>query len=201
MNRKSVKEYLSVEEEFFDIDKENKIAYLKLHFSSPNEIFDENSVTKMPIMSDDFTDWIKSSFELTPSRYKISLEVVFDDMCGYTGEQLQDIFVKNTLLDAKKYQHLISKQNKIAISLVGIGIISFVAMMLVTALWKDGGVAKEIFAYIADIATTVTFWEAMTILIVQNKERRSVEKSLTRRFASIEFKKIQKTDDANSDVC
>ena len=62
-------------------------------------------------------------------------------------------------------------------------------MMIMNHLWVDGGVPKEVIGYIADIATTVTFWEAMTILIVENAERRSYLANLARRFESIAFRK------------
>jgi phosphotransacetylase len=65
----------------------------------------------------------------------------------------------------------------------------FAAMMIMNHLWVDGGVPKEVIGYIADIATTVTFWEAMTILIVENAERRSYLANLARRFESIAFRK------------
>ena len=44
-------------------------------------------------------------------------------------------------------------------------------MMMITNLWEDGGVWKNIICYIMDITTIVTFFEAMNILIVENKEK------------------------------
>ena len=41
--------------------------------------------------------------------------------------------------------------------------------------------------YISDIATTVSFWEAMTILVVEQKEKRAYLKNLKSRFSSIRF--------------
>lgn len=59
------------EENFFDLDKENKIALMKLEFDNPNDIFDLNSITKTPLLNDDFIDWLKCSFEYAPDKYKI----------------------------------------------------------------------------------------------------------------------------------
>jgi len=187
--KKELKEFIDIEDEFFKLDKENKIAYMKLEFKKTTDIFDINSISKMPILSDDFIDWISSSFDMAPHNYKIDLEISFDDLEGYDNDALKNIFKKNMMLEFKKTRGQSHTKNLIAFSLIGIGIVFFTAMLLVSNLWKDGGVSKDIFAYIADIATTVTFWEAMTILVVENKERRSYMKNLYSRFANIEFKK------------
>lgn len=186
---KNVKEFINIEEEFFELDKENKITHINLEFNKPSDIFDINSITKVPILSDDFIELIQSSFELAPRKYKIHLTISFDDLEGYDNDSLQDIFNRNMMLEFKRNEVKANTKNKIAISLICIGLLFFIAMLLISNLWHDGGVLKEIFTYIADIATTVTFWEAMTILVVENKERRTYMKNLYTRFDSIEFKK------------
>ena len=47
--------------------------------------------------------------------------------------------------------------------------------------------AKEIISYIFDISVTVTFWEALTILIVENKEKRKTDIEILKRFKTIKF--------------
>ena len=187
--KKELKEFIGIEDDFFDLDKVNKIADMKLEFKKPTDIFDINSISKMPILSDDFISWIASSFDMAPQGYKINLEVSFDDLEGYDNDTLKNIFRKNMMLEFKKTREKAHTKNLIAFSLIGIGVIFFIAMFLIVNLWENGGVAKDIFTYIADIATTVTFWEAMTILVVENKERRSYMKNLYSRFSNIEFKK------------
>ena len=80
------------------------------------------------------------------------------------------------VLESKKAVKKISLKNKIAISLIIIGVTLLVGMILLLSLWKDGGTVKEVVSYVLDIATTVTIWEAMNILIVENKERRTYYK-------------------------
>ena len=187
--KKELKEFIGIEDEFFDLDKENKIAYMKLEFKKTTDIFDVNSISKIPILTDDFIDWISSSFDMAPHNYKIDLEISFDDLEGYDNDTLKNIFKKNMMLEFKKTRRIAHTKNLIAFSLIGIGVTFFIAMLLIVNLWENGGVTKDIFTYIADIATTVTFWEAMTILVVENKERRSYMKNLYSRFSNIEFKK------------
>lgn len=188
MNKK-INDFINLEGEFFDLDKDNKVANMKLEFNSPNEVFDKNSITKTPVFNDDFTEWMQAAFEYTPRGYKIDLDVAFNDMGGYTSEDLKDFFLKNTALEFKRSQRKINLKNKIAFGLIGLGLILLVSLLLVTALWKDGGTPKEIFTYVFDIATTVTFWEALNILVVENTERRNYRRSLLKKFKSIEFHK------------
>jgi len=179
----------NLENEFFELDHINKIAYMKLEFNKPSDIFDVSSITKTPIFSDDFVEWIYSAFEYTPNKYKLNLDVSFNEMENYTSEQLKNIFDKNIALEFKKHERKAFSKNKIAYSLIGLGVLSLLAMLLITYLWIGENVLKSIFTYVFDIATTVTIWEAMTILIVENKERRSQIVSLVKGVDAIKFEK------------
>lgn len=181
-------QYRNIEDEFFDLDHANKKALMKLEFNRPSDIFDKNAVTKLPVLSDDFLDWVRASFEYAPRNYKIDLDIAFTEMEGYSEEQLRDIFFKNMLLEGKKSLQTTHVKNVIALGLAITGLVLLVSMILLMSLWKDGGIAKEIVSYIFDIATTVTFWEAMTIWIVENKEKRELTGNLIRKYDSITFR-------------
>ena len=183
----NIKEIINIEKSFFDIDDGAKIARIVLCFDKPYDIFDTNYISKTPVLSDDFIDWIGSAFKLVSDKYKIDLTVYFNDMCGYTEEEFADIFNKNIELEFKSSFKENRKRNKIAYSLIGIGIVLFLAMMLINRLWTTDSVWKDVFVYISDIATTVSFWEAMTILVVEQKEKRAYLKNLKSRFSSIRF--------------
>ena len=189
MNKDRIKEMLMVEEDFFELDKEKKIAKMKLHFPKPSSIFDENSLTKTPMLSDDFFDWVKLAIQYPPRNYKLDLDISFDDMEGYTSEALQDIFEKNVALEFKRLNRETNSKNLLAMGLILIGVLFFVLTMIMNRLWTGENLAKEIISYVADIATTVTFWEALTILVVENKEKRDSAVSLAKRFGDINFHK------------
>lgn len=176
-----------IEEEFFEIDKKDRSAKIKLSFDKVSDVFDVNYVTHIPVLSDDFMDWIGSTFQLIPSRYKIHLTINFRDYEGYTEKQLTDIFWKNILLDAKSKIGNQKKRNSIAAGLIAIGVAFFISMLLIETQWHTESIMKTIFSYISDIATTVTFWEAMTILIVERREQRSNSNAIRKRFSSITF--------------
>lgn len=184
-----IKKYNNIENDFFEIDEDKKIARIELAFNSTDDIFDLNYKTKMPVLSDDFIDWIGSAFRIIPKKYKIALTVSFDDMRNMSGEQMQDIFKKNLILDYKSRRSALKNKNMIAYGLIGVGVVLFTAMIITTRLWQGDSIIKEIYKYVSDIATTVTFWEAMTILVVESHEERSYVMGLAKRFDSIEFRK------------
>lgn len=94
MYREAIKSIVNIEDDFFDIDKEKKVANIVLNFDKPDDIFDLNYNSKIPVLSDDFLDWIASAFRIIPRRYKIKLDVRFRDLQGYDAETLEKIFEK-----------------------------------------------------------------------------------------------------------
>ena len=184
---KPLQELATIENRFFEIDEETGIAKMKLHFSSPSELFEENTVTKIPVFTDDFLVWLDFALEYTPRKTKIALDIAFSDWGGYTEEEIQAIFRANMGLEIKRNLRGYSEKKNLAYSLFGIGIVFFLAMVLMSLFWKEGGILEEMIRYVADVATCVTFWEAIYILVVENKERRTKVKSLLKRFHSISF--------------
>lgn len=185
--KENINELLNIEKEFYDFDEEKKEINFKLEFSEPEEIFDKNSITKVPVLSDEFFSWIQSSLEYTPNDYKLNIDIKFDDMKGYNEQQLKEIFNKNLQLEFKKNHRQKKSKDLIAYSLIAIGIVSLISMLLITWLWTQESLFREIVTYVLDIATTVVIWEAMTMLLVENKERRSYLKNILIRFGSISF--------------
>ena len=185
MKNRALKDFKQIENEFFDIHGDT--AKVRLHFESPDEVFDVNCLSKTPIFNDDFDDWLQSSFEMIPAKYKIALEISFDDTGGYTRDRLNDVFRKNLLLSARSISQSIQKRDHIAAGLMIAGLISFIAMMLIGILWEAESFWHEVFFYFLDIATTVLFWEAAGILLVENRGHRITAKAYRERFASILF--------------
>lgn len=189
-----IEKYNHIEKEFFTLDKENNIADISLEFDKPSDIFDVNYVTKIPILNDEFTDWIYSTFELVPNRYKINLNICFDSLDGYNEEELKDIFLKNVLLEYKKQRNKQHRQRRIALSFLLSGILTLIVTLLLMFLWENGGVLKEVISYILDVIVYVVMWEAVTILIVDSKERNFKIKNAIERFNKITFSKMNKED-------
>ena len=60
MNKqRTIRKYKQIEQEFFEIDEENMVARISLRFDSPDDIFDTNCCSRIPIFNDDFDEWIQ----------------------------------------------------------------------------------------------------------------------------------------------
>lgn len=199
MYREAIKSIVNIEDDFFDIDKEKKVANIVLNFDKPDDIFDLNYNSKIPVLSDDFLDWIASAFRIIPRRYKIKLDVRFRDLQGYDAETLEKIFEKNIVLEYVGRKSGRIKENKISWSLIGLGTVLLLATIFMNLFWQTDGIAKEIIMYVFDIAVTVTFWEAFTSLIVKRQEIFGYRKDLVTRFSAITFHGPGETEDKKED--
>ncbi|MBQ7712578.1 MAG: hypothetical protein IJT69_02040 [Clostridia bacterium] len=182
-----LKNAINVEEDFFETDGKNKKVEMRLRYDKPSDVFDENAVTKTPIFTSAFDDRIRSVVDYAPRGYKIDLHVTFASSEGYTEEDLKEIFLKNVALAGKRKCKQTHSKNLLALGLIVVGVLFFVVMLLLNNLWQGDSLAKQIFAYVSDIATTVTFWEAMVILIVENKETRDLAGKTIRKFDAVTF--------------
>ena len=189
MEKELIEKYKTIENQFFELDHENKKALIKLKYDRPSDIFASNALTKTPILDPEFFDFIKSSFELIPNKYKVDFDVKFADMEGYSEEQLSDIFKSNVLLEAKRSSRDTRSKNKIALSLLVIGIVFLIGLILLETLWGADTPIYKIITFIIEIGAWVTTWEALGIMIIRNKEKRTLKYNLLRRFNSITFGK------------
>ena len=60
-------------------------------------------------------------------------------------------------------------------------------MVVIGRLWAEESFWHEVFFYFLDIATTVLFWEAAGILLVENREQRLIAVSYRERLSGIVF--------------
>ena len=111
-------------------------------------------------------------------------------MDGYSSEYLKNAFLKNSVLEFKRMEKRVSKKNHIAVWLIILGVLLLISTIFLTGFWKEDGVIKQVVTYILDIATTVTVWEGLTILVVDSTERRSQMKNILSRVKSIRFQKL-----------
>lgn len=192
MMREIIKKYKRIEKEFFDIDDEKKIAYIKLEFEKPSDIFEKSAVTKTPMINDDFIDWLVKSFSFVPNKYKLDLNITFDDFEEYSEEELMDICKKNILHEMKIRQHEMHNHNMLALSLCGVGLVCILISILTGTLWTDGGVVRDIVLFVLDILATVPFWAAADIFFVENGGMRRNATNLKKRFHAIAFHKKEK---------
>ena len=180
-------DFLNIEEEFCKLDHENKVAGIPLHFEKPGDIFADCAGTTTPLVSADFIECLYRCFDFIPDKYKLDIHIRFDDMEGYTEEELHEIFRKNILLEAKVRFRLSRRQNRLALALCAVGLLFIAGYVLVCSLWEGESALKEIVTFVLEIAATVPFWGAMEVYFIDNSEKRKKALNIRRRFRSVTF--------------
>lgn len=180
-------ELKEVENHFFTLDKNTDIATIHLQYDKASDLFDPHYVSNKPVLNSDFMSTLQETFDMIPSGYQLDLDVQIQDYEGYTAEDLQSIFHDNILLEYKAKHRTAKRKNKLAFFLIGAGILFFIIMITAGRFWPEGGLVHDIFFYISDIAATVTIWEALGILLVEERENRLYRRSLISRFRKIRF--------------
>ena len=173
--------------QFFDIDKESNTARVLLSYDRPGDVFDERYETETPLMNAEFVDSIKDTLKMIPMKYRIDLTVRFSDPDGWNEQMLTDILRKNLRLQVGKASREVRRKDLIAVLLIVIGAVFFALRMLVHGVWGRDSFLNDLIYYVADLATTVTMYEALTILLLQQGEFRIDLRNIERRISSVRF--------------
>ena len=184
-----MKQNASIESEFLDLDPENKIAFIRMKYEKPSDIFRENTVTKIPFIGESFFGEIFHAFDLTPKHYKVDLEILFSDLEEYNEQELEEIFRKNVLMESAVKKRQKKDQNSLALLLCGIGLVFILVSNGLEYVPFANETLKSIIAYILDIMATVPFWGAMEIYLISNNEERKYLTGKLLQFHKISFRK------------
>ncbi|MBP1555569.1 MAG: hypothetical protein J6U30_05775 [Oscillospiraceae bacterium] len=138
-------------------------------------------------MNAEFVDSIKDTLKMIPMKYRIDLTVRFSDPDGWNEQMLTDILRKNLRLQVGKASREVRRKDLIAVLLIVIGAVFFALRMLVHGVWGRDSFLNDLLYYVADLATTVTMYEALTILLLQQGEFRIDLRNIERRISSVRF--------------
>ena len=186
--KKTVKEILNIRNDFFDLDEEKKIVRITLGYRHPDEIMDENVLTRIPLTNEDFNQRLLASFDYVPRLCRLDLILLFDSLGGHTPEELDSLIRKNILLQARINDQKEKQHSRLGWLLCGTSLLLILLMTFLNARWQGEGTFREIVFYLLDIMATVPFWGAMEIFVIERKERRSAVSNLLRRFHSISIR-------------
>ena len=185
------KNFLNIEEEFYELDPEQKTALIHMEYEKPGDIIESSSVTKTPRMTSDFLEDLIDKFDYVPIKYKVHLLITFEDMEGYSEARMVDICKKNILLEMKASYRIASDHNRLALYLCATGLVCILLASWIGNIWKEESMLRDIVSYILDIVATVPFWAAMEIYFIDNSEQRRKLMNLGKRFKMIEFRQKQ----------
>lgn len=185
--REIIRKLETIEEDFFEIDKTTNTAVVRFEYETPEDVFDPTINSKTPVMSSDFLESSKRAIMQVPDKYKIRIDVAFDDLEGWSEDDLADISRKNLLFLLKSSYNASRSSNRLAISLALTGLIFIILSILLGQVWSDGSFFHSMVLYMLDIVATVPFWGAMDICFIENREKRRTVINMARRYDSIVF--------------
>ena len=182
-----LKEWERIDDTFFEIDEKEKTAKIVLKYEKPEDILDRTCVSEIPLLRLETLGYFRNIFGKVSPKYKVDLTLRFDDFSDYTEEQLVDILKKNMAIELKSRMSASRSRDKLAYGFIAAGVLSFLLMFLVRCVWNSETVWNELFFYLFDIITTVSLYQAVTILGLERKEKLAVVKNLHDSFSAIHF--------------
>lgn len=183
------RELEQVAQSFFETDEEKKIAKMVLKYEKAEDLFDTACCLLKPIVSREVLAHIGSMFGLVPNDYKVDLTLRFDDLCGYPESQLVEIIRKNFALEMRGSRTQNKSRRNLAFSFIGIGVLFFLIMIIIKRFWVADTVWNDLVFYFFDILTTVAFYQAATILVVEHREKKAIVNSMRNHFHELIIEK------------
>ena len=183
------KAFMSIHDDFFRLDEQEKLARINMEFHTPAEIFSPAVQAGIPMLSEEFLTLLFNTFDFVPDRYKLDIGVSFDDLEDYSEERLEEIFRKNLLLTLRILSQKTRRRNRLVLVLCVIGVVFALLTTWLNRLWTDGGTGKDIVFFLLNIVATVPFWGAMDLFLVKGGKRRRTAANIRKRFSSISFRR------------
>ena len=190
-----IREIRNIEKSFFEIDEEEKAAKIVLKYDKQEDLFDPVYVSDPPVLNRDPVDHIMGAFSLVSSEYKVDLTLRFNELDDGHEKKLRDCIKKNLMLEVKTRESASRRRDRLAYAFIIAGVVCFFAMLMISSFWKSESAWRELFFYMFDIKTTVSRYEAVTILSVEKKEKLAALMDLHKRFSDIHFERSAESYD------
>ena len=187
-----LKEWKNEEHAFFETDEAKQTAKVVLRFDRPEDLFDPIVASGTPLLRQEALASLQNVFGLVPPKYKVDLTLRFDDYGPYAEEELKEIVVKNFVLELKRQEAAAQGRSKMAYGFLVAGILNFLLMFTTRYVWPAEAIWRELFFYLFDIVTTVSLYEAVTILNLERKEKMAVVKKMHDHFSALHIEKSSK---------
>ena len=84
ISKEQIQQYKNLEEEFFNLDKEQMIAHICFEYDKPSDLFDEHFIGNIPIFSADLYDRVLDLLFDIPKKYSLEIDFRFLDMEDYS---------------------------------------------------------------------------------------------------------------------
>lgn len=181
------KRQIELLEKYYNIDNENKIISIDLHYQKVSDILLTNEGNiNYPLFKNEIIETVNNAIKRTPRDFKINIVFDIEDYENYNPKQIIESF--NDTLELGQYSARRSKQTKnlIAAILILIGIILLFFMIIGNNNnWFKEGIRSDIISEVIDIAAWVFIWEAVTMLFLEQPEQSKLALLIRRKVVQI----------------
>lgn len=181
------KRQIELLEKYYNIDNENKIISIDLHYQKVSDILLTNEGNiNYPLFKNEIIETVNNAIKRTPRDFKINIVFDIEDYENYNPKQIIESF--NDTLELGQYSARRSKQtrNLIAAILILIGIILLFFMIIGNNNnWFKEGIKSDIISEVIDIAAWVFIWEAVTMLFLEQPEQSKLALLIRRKVVQI----------------
>lgn len=171
---------------YYDIDVENRVINLELHYEKASEILITDITSKeCPTFNNTVLSRVSEILGTFPLEFKVNLKIKIDDYEGYNPNKLVAAFKDS--LEMFNYGVYKSKNRRWITS----GFLVFISIcVLFTRLFLGNNNvidANGLFYEMLDIIAWAFLWEAVTIMVLQPGELQSISFDILSRLLSFSF--------------
>ena len=171
----------------FDVDEENKIVKLDLHYESVDEVLDEHLDTKVASFNREKFAAIQDIVSDFPLEYKVDVGIKIDDYKQYRPEEIMDGFkdaVELTLFSGTKEHR--KKWIQITFLLIAGILVLYLIGRGILGTWTGMQEStQEVFREVLDITAWVFIWQAVSLMFLTPTEERLIYLTLAKRINDI----------------
>lgn len=170
---RKVERQIALLSKYYDIDLENRVITIVLHYEKASELFENDLVTKgTPKFKLEILARISELVETIPNDFKIDFKIDVDDYEGYKVDNIVESFKDQLeIFNFQIYQVKFGRLLKaIILILISVSIL-FVRQILINNSIIDD---RVLLTEMLDIAAWVFLWEGVSTLFLRSDEYRNV---------------------------
>ena len=181
------KRQIELLEKYYNIDNENKIISIDLHYQKVSDILltNEGNINYF-LFKNEIIETVNNAIKRTPRDFKINIVFDIEDYENYNPKQIIESF--NDTIELGQYSARRGKQlkNLIASILILVGIILLFFMIIgKNNNWFEEGIKSDIISEVIDIAAWVFIWEAVTMIFLEQPEQNKFALKIRRKVVQI----------------
>lgn len=181
-----IERQIKIISKYYDIDYENRVINLSLHYNSVDDLFETDFVGKgTPVFKDAVLQRISDIITLFPDEFRADIKLFIDDYKGYEPEKVFESFQDS--LEMFHYQVHKEKSFRwieaVVLALISVGILFVRKLGLNNSFINDSMLITEML----DITAWVFLWQGVTVLFLNSDTVNEISFNIIRKLKSVTF--------------